>query len=34
MRVIRKIFPIGHFVISLLFVACALALISFAGFQL
>jgi hypothetical protein len=34
MRIIRRIFPIGHFVISLLFIGCALALISFAGFQL
>lgn len=34
MKIIRKIFPIGHFVISLLFIICALALICFAGFQL
>jgi hypothetical protein len=34
MKIIRKIFPIGHFVISLLFVGSALALIGFAGFQL
>ena len=34
MKLLRKIFPIGHFVISLLFVGCALALIGFAGFQL
>jgi hypothetical protein len=34
MNLIRKIFPIGHFVISILFIGCALALISFAGFQL
>jgi putative Mn2+ efflux pump MntP len=34
MKLIRKIFPIGHCVISLLFIGCALALISFAGFQL
>jgi putative Mn2+ efflux pump MntP len=33
MKIIRKIFPISHFVISLLFIGCALALISFAGFQ-
>ena len=34
MKIIRKIFPIGHFVISVLFIGCALALIGFAGFQL
>ena len=34
MRIIHKIFPIGHFVISLLFICCALALISFAAFEL
>jgi putative Mn2+ efflux pump MntP len=34
MKIIRKLFPIGHFVISLLFIGCALALISFAGLQL
>jgi hypothetical protein len=34
MKVIHRIFPIGHFVISLLFIGCALALIGFAGFQL
>jgi hypothetical protein len=34
MKIVRKIFPIGHFVISLLFIGCALALIGFAGFQL
>jgi hypothetical protein len=34
MKILHKIFPIGHVVISLLFIACALALISFAGFQL
>jgi dipeptide/tripeptide permease len=34
MKLLRKIFPIGHFVISLLFIGCALALIGFAGFQL
>lgn len=33
MKIIRKIFPIGHFVISLLFIGCGLALISFAGVQ-
>jgi len=34
MNMIRKIFPIGHFVISVLFIGCALALIGFAGYQL
>jgi putative Mn2+ efflux pump MntP len=34
MRLLRKIFPIGHFIISLLFIGCAFALISFAGYQL
>jgi hypothetical protein len=34
MKIIRQIFPIGHFVISLLFIGCGLALISFAGFEL
>ena len=34
MKIVHKIFPIGHFVISVLFVGCALALISFAGFEL
>jgi hypothetical protein len=34
MKIIHKIFPIGHFVISLLFICCALALIGFAGFEL
>jgi hypothetical protein len=34
MKIVHKIFPIGHFVISVLFVCCALALISFAGFEL
>src|SRR5262245_25193672 len=34
MNMIRKIFPVGHFVISMLFIICALALISFAGFEL
>jgi hypothetical protein len=33
-KLIHKIFPVGHFVISLLFVSCALALIILAGFQL
>jgi hypothetical protein len=34
MRIIRKIFPIGHFVISLLFIGCGLALIGLAAFEL
>jgi hypothetical protein len=34
MKVIHKIFPISHLVISLLFIGCGLALISFAGWQL
>ena len=34
MKIVHKIFPIGHFVISILFVGCALVLISFAGFEL
>jgi hypothetical protein len=33
-KIIRKIFPIGHFIISLLFIVCALALIGLAGVQL
>jgi hypothetical protein len=34
MKIIRKIFSIGHFVISLLFIGCGLALIGLAGFEL
>ena len=34
MKLIHKLFPAGHFVISLLFVAAALALIAIAGMQL
>jgi hypothetical protein len=34
MKIFHKIFPVGHFVISLLFIGCALALIGFAGYQL
>jgi hypothetical protein len=34
MKMLRKIFPLGHLVISLLFIGCAFALIGFAGFQL
>jgi hypothetical protein len=33
-KTVRKIFPLAHFVISLLFVACALMLIGFAVLQL
>ena len=33
-NVVHKIFPVGHFVISLLFIASALGLIGFAGAQL
>jgi putative Mn2+ efflux pump MntP len=33
-KIIRGLFPIGHMAVSLLFIACALALICFAGFQL
>jgi hypothetical protein len=32
-KIIRGLFPIGHLVISLMFIACALALICFAGLQ-
>ena len=34
MKILRKIFPLGHFVISLLFIGSALTLISMAGFEL
>jgi putative Mn2+ efflux pump MntP len=34
MKIIHKIFPLGHFVISLLFIGCGFALIGFAGWQL
>ena len=34
MKLFRKLFPIGHFIISLLFVVCALALIFLAAVQL
>jgi putative Mn2+ efflux pump MntP len=34
MKMLHKIFPLGHFVISLLFIGCALTLISLAGFEL
>jgi hypothetical protein len=33
-KIIRGLFPIGHLVISLMFIACALALICFAGLEL
>ena len=34
MKILHKIFPIGHFIISLLFIGCSFALIGFAGLQL
>ena len=34
MKLFRKLFPVGHFIISLLFVVCALALIFLAAVQL
>jgi hypothetical protein len=34
MNYLRKIFPVGHFVISLLFVVSAAALIALAGIQI
>jgi hypothetical protein len=34
MKIILKVFPISHFVISLLFIGCGLALIGLAGFEL
>ena len=34
MKLLRKLFPFGHFIISLLFVVCALALIFLAAVQL
>jgi putative Mn2+ efflux pump MntP len=34
MKLMHKFFPLGHFLISLLFVGCGLALITFAGLQL
>lgn len=34
MKLLRKLFPVGHFIISLLFVVCALALIFLAAVQL
>jgi len=34
MKLLHKLFPLGHFFISLLFIACGLALITFAAIQL
>jgi putative Mn2+ efflux pump MntP len=34
MKLLHKLFPLGHFLISLLFIGCGLALITFAAFQL
>jgi hypothetical protein len=34
MRFVSKLFPVGYFVIGLLFIACALVIIAFAMFQL
>ena len=34
MKLLHKLFPLGHLLISLLFVGCGLALITFAGLQL
>jgi hypothetical protein len=34
LTLVHKIFPVGHFVVSLLFIACALSLVGFAGDQL
>ena len=34
MKMLHKIFPLAHFVISLLFIVCALTLISLAAFEL
>ena len=34
MKLMHKLFPLGHFLISLLFVGCGLAFITFAGLQL
>ena len=34
MKLIHRFFPVGHMVISLMFIVCALALICFAGFEL
>jgi hypothetical protein len=34
MKLLHKLFPLGHCLISLLFIGCGLALITFAGLQL
>src|ERR1043165_7444668 len=34
MKLLHKLFPLGHFLISLLFISCGLALILFAALQL
>jgi hypothetical protein len=34
MKLLHKLFPLGHLLISLLFIGCGLALITFAGLQL
>ena len=34
MKHLHKLFPLGHYLISLLFIGCGLALITFAGLQL
>ena len=34
MKLLHKLFPLGHFLISLLFIGCGLALITFAALQL
>jgi putative Mn2+ efflux pump MntP len=34
MKLLHKLFPFGHFLISLLFIGCGLALITFAALQL
>ena len=34
MKLLHKLFPLGHFLISLLFIGCGVALITFAALQL
>src|SRR4029079_1054207 len=34
LKAVHKVFPVGHFIISLMFIACALGLVGFAGAQL
>ena len=34
MKLLHKLFPLGHLLICLLFIGCGLALITFAGLQL